>query len=94
MQNKKLFIILGVAIILVGAVAFVAGRLLNQNVNPSGLNLPPGDRGQSVFVSVNPAPELPTTQPEVTGLFVKRRDNTIIVSSISLPAGDGGGYAR
>lgn len=91
MQNKKLFLILGLLVLLVGAAAFVGGRLLNQRVDPAGFGLPMGGGEQSVFISVNPAPELPTTEPEVTGLFVKRQDNTIVVSSISMPAGGGGG---
>lgn len=91
MQNKKPFIILGVVILLVGAAAFIAGRLLNQRVGPAGIGLPMGGGEQSIFISVNPAPELPTIQPEVTGLFVERQDNTIIISSISMPAGGGGG---
>ena len=88
MQNKKIYVGLGVAVLLVGVAAFIAGRLLNQRVGPPGISLPVGAE-QSVFVSMNPAPELPTTQPEVTGLFVERKDHTIFVSSIALPAGGG-----
>ena len=45
----------------------------------------------SISVQITPAPELPTTQPEVTGLFVERKDNSIIVSSIPMKGGGGGG---
>ena len=34
-----------------------------------------------------PAPELPTTSPEVTGAFVERQDNTIIIETKSLETG-------
>jgi hypothetical protein len=81
------YVISGVVIFLVGAAAFIAGRLLNQRVERAGISLPMAGGEQSVFITVNPAPELPTTRPEVTGLFVERQDNTVIVSSISLPAG-------
>lgn len=67
---------MGVLALLVGAVAFIAGRFLNQRISPVG----------SVSVGINPAPELPTTQPEVTGLFVQRQDNSIIIETKSLQA--------
>jgi len=91
MQNKKLFVILGVVVILVGAAAFIAGRMLNQRVGPMGLG-PLGGGGNNVSVSIQmePAPELPTTQPDVIGLFVGRKDNTVIVSSMPMKAGGGG----
>jgi len=92
MQNKKLFVILGVVVIVVGAAAFVAGRLLNQGVGPMGLGLPLGNGGDRMSVSIDmkPAPELPTTQPDVIGQFAERQDNTIIVSSMPMKAGGGG----
>jgi len=92
MQNKKLFIILGVVVVLVGAAAFVAGRLLNQGVGPMGLGLPLGKGGDMVSVSIQmePASELPTTQPDVIGQFAERQDNTVIVSSMPMKAGGGG----
>jgi len=91
MQNKKLIIIMSLIVLLVGAAAFIAGKLLNQGVNPLGmLPMVGGGKFVSVAVNVNPAPELPTTAPEVTGLFVERNDNSIMISSISLPSGGGG----
>ena len=85
---------LGIVITVVGAAAFVAGRLLNRGVNPLGLFGPVGDG-----ISILPAEELPKTPPEVEGLFVERQDNTIIiegdqpaVDSVSgSPVGIGGG---
>jgi len=88
MQNKKLFIVLGLLILLVGAAAIIGGRLLNQNVGPAGPGGSLGSNGS--FVQIIPAEELPKTAPEVTGPFVERKDNTIVVSSIPLDTGQGG----
>jgi hypothetical protein len=93
MQNKRLYIILGISIILVGAAAFIAGRMLNSGAGfRSFVFGGPGGTGQ-VFISlddVTPAAELPTTTPEITGLFVERNDNTVIVQTVSFGAGPGG----
>jgi hypothetical protein len=91
MQNKKLYVSLGILVLLVGAAAFVAGRMLNNKVNPLGL-FGLGGKGNMMAVSINlvPAEELPRTPPEVTGLFVERKDKTIIVQSVSLKGGGGG----
>lgn len=95
MQNKKLIVIMGILVLLVGAAAFVGGRMLNQGVSPLGLiglGGPMGGKGVMSFaLNVIPAEELPKTSPEVTGLFIERQDNTIVISSIPLKAGDGGG---
>jgi hypothetical protein len=81
-MNKKLLISLGIVIFVVAAAAFMAGRLLTRGVNPLGL-FGPVDDG----ISILPAAELPTTPPEVEGLFVERQDNTIIVED-DQPVGD------
>jgi hypothetical protein len=91
MQNKKLIFILSGLVLVVGAAAFVAGRMLNGQVNPLrffGL----GGKGDVMSVSINviPAEELPKTEPEVAGPFVERKDNTIVVASIPMKAGGGG----
>jgi hypothetical protein len=78
MQNMKLILVLGVLILLVGAAAFVGGRLLTERLDPAG----------SVTVSIVPATELARTSPDATGPFVERRDNTIMVEPKSLAAGD------
>ena len=52
-----------------------------------------GPNGQSVFISIDeitPAPELPTTKADVAGLFVGRKDNTIVVQAVSFSVGVGG----
>ena len=93
-MNKKLSFSLGIVIILMGAVAFIGGRLLNRGVGPLNM-FGPGDDG----VSILPAEELPKTPPEIEGLFVERQDSLIIVeddratgdSVAGSPVGIGGG---
>jgi hypothetical protein len=91
MQNKRLYIILAVVIVIVAASAFVGGRLLNGQAGSLGF-LPFGNGGMvSLSVNMTPAPELPTTRPDATGTFVERKDNTITVQTISMEMGKGGG---
>ena len=78
MQNKKLYISFGLVIILVGAAAFIAGKWING-----------GSSEQEHVSQVTPAPEIPTTTPEVSGLLVERKDHTIILQSVSFEAGSG-----
>jgi hypothetical protein len=91
MQNKKTIVGLGVLVLLVGAAAFLAGRMLNGKVGPLGF-FGFGGKGAMMSVSINivPAEELPKTPPEVMGLFVERKDKTIVVQSVPLKAGGGG----
>ena len=95
MQNKKLIVVMGLLVLVVGAAAFVGGKMLNQGVNPLGifgLGGPMGGKDMMTFsLNVTPAEELPKTAPEVIGLFAERQDNTIVISSIPLKAGGGGG---
>src|SRR6266498_5198922 len=92
MQNKKTIFIMGGLILVVGAAAFIGGRMVNNNVNPLRLFGLGGKGGMmSVMVNVIPAEELPKTKPEVMGQFVERKDKTIVVQSISLKGGGGGG---
>lgn len=90
MKNKKTIVILGILVLLVGAAAFMGGRMLNQGINPLGMLPMGGGKFVSISVNVEPAPELPTTEPEVTGLFVERKDNSIVISSVALKSGGGG----
>lgn len=83
MQNKKLYFILGIAVLVVGTAAFLAGRMLNRGVNPLGLFGGEGDG-----VSILPAEELPISSPEDVGIFVGRQDNIILVETD--PPGGGG----
>ena len=93
MQNIKRYVILGVVVLLVGAAAFIAGRMLNSGVGPIGFfGGPMGDANVN-FISINditPAPELPTIPSEITGIFIERKDNTVIVQLVSFDAGVGG----
>ena len=91
MQNKNLIIALGILVALVGAAAFVTGRMLNSKVNPLSLL---GLRASGDVINVIPAEELPNTQAEVIGQFVERKDNTIVVQPIPLKIGAGGIVAR
>jgi hypothetical protein len=93
MQSKRLYIVLGIVILLVGTAAFVAGRLLNSRAGFGSFVFGGPSGGDQVFISIDdiiPAPELPTTTPEITGLFVERKDNTVIVQTVSFDAGVGG----
>ena len=90
MRNKKLFVILGVAILLVGAAAFIAGRMINGKVGIVGLGRPNGGRVSISLEDITPAPELPGTKADITGLFVERKDNTVVVQAVSFGTGVGG----
>jgi hypothetical protein len=39
---------------------------------------------------ITPAPELPATPPEITGIFVERKDHGVLVQTVSFDAGVGG----
>jgi len=90
MQNKKLYIVLGGVILLVGAAAFIAGRMFNGRVGTAGLGGPIGGQVSISLDDIISAPELPTTRPEITGMFVEREDNTVIVRAFSFDPGIGG----
>jgi len=90
MQNKKLIVGLSILVVLVGAAAFIGGTLLSGRVGPLGMLLGGNGGMVSLSVKVTPAPELPTTQPEVVGPFVERKDKTIVIQSVPLNAGNGG----
>lgn len=93
MQNRKTIIVLSILVVVVGAAAFIGGRMLNGNLGPLGLRMPM-DGGDVVTVSIQmtPAPELPTSRPEVLGLFAERTDKTIVIQSVPMNAGQGGGF--
>ena len=75
MQNKKLYIILVVLVVVIGSAAFVAGRMLNRG-GLLGLFAGEGDG-----ISILRAEELPEMSPEHEGIFVGRQDNMILVES-------------
>jgi len=90
MQNKKLILIMGVLVLLVGAAAFVAGRMFNGNVGIVSLGGPDDGRVSISLSDIAPAPELPTIPSELTGMFVERGDDTLIVRAFSFDPGIGG----
>jgi hypothetical protein len=90
MQNKKLYISLGLVILLIGVAAFVGGRMLNGSVGTVGLGGPNGGRVSISLNDITPAPELPTTKADITGLFVERKDNTLVVQAVTFSVGVGG----
>jgi hypothetical protein len=91
MQNKRLYIILGAVVLLVGAAAYLAGKMFSSGLGLTSESGPMGN-GQ-VFISrddITPAPEVPIITPEVTGVFVERKDNSVIIREISFDAGVAG----
>ena len=90
MQNKKLILVMGILVLLVSVAAFMAGRMLNSGVGPVGLGGPIEGQVSISLDDIIPAPELPTTKPEITGMFVEREDNTVIVRAFSFDPGIGG----
>jgi hypothetical protein len=91
MQNKKTFILLGILVIVVGGAAFIAGRMFNQKAGPLGFGMPMGNGDvMSVSIQITPAPELPTREPDGIGSFVERKDNSIVLATVSMKAGGGG----
>ncbi len=71
-------------IVLLAGAAFVGGRLLNQNApagGPGNMVMAGGPAGgQRVSLQIEPAKELPSTAPDVRGLFSERKDNSIFVT--------------
>lgn len=82
--KKQLFIFITVLLIAVAA-AFVGGKMLNGQTGPLGF-LP---RVDLTPIAITPAPELPSRQPETTGTFVERNDNTLKIQTVSIEMGNG-----
>lgn len=89
MQNKKLLIVMGIFILLGGAAAFAAGKMINRGLNPLAL-LGLTTNGISIVTEILPAKELPKIPPEVEGLFVEREDNLLFVQGSRLNQGSEG----
>jgi len=88
-RSRKGLIVAGLVglALLVGA-AFVGGQLLSSQgqapTGPGGLQLvgPGGEGGQAgVELELEGAKELPQSPPDVTGIFSRREDNSIFVTS-------------
>lgn len=89
MQNKKLFIFLSIAVLLVSAATFIAVRYFVQPRTAGGggpggnvisLRGPDGQT-KTYNLNIKPAQELPSTSPTVNGLFVERKDNSLFVGT-------------
>ena len=98
----------GVGLIaLLGGAAYMAGRLLNQPQQAGDMNGPEmviaqgggAKAGQAVTFSkaarpnIKPASEMPQTQADVSGLFLRREDNSLFIGtgriSVSMAVGEG-----
>ena len=90
MQTKRLYISLGIAILVIVIAAFVAGRMINGRVGNVGFGGPNAGRVSISLNDITPAPELPSTKADVTGSFVERKDNTIFLQAVSFGTGVGG----
>ncbi len=106
-KKSKLPYFIGAGLVILLAVAtFVAGRYLNRGdgnfsespMSGSGPSLSisgPGGEARSFKLDIEPAEELPKTQPETMGLFVERKDNSIFVGTgrvtFMASVGEGGG---
>jgi len=90
MQTKKFYIVLGVVILVVGFAAFIAGRMINGKIGTVGRGGPNAGRVSISLNDITPAPELPHTKADITGSFVERKDNIIIVQAVSFGTGVGG----
>jgi len=83
--------IIGIGVVvLLAAAAFMAVRYFAQPQNaagggPGGKNIisigGPGGAERTFELNVKPAEELPDTQPEESGLFVERKDNSIFIGT-------------
>jgi hypothetical protein len=106
-KKSKLPYFIGAGLVILLAVAtFVAGKYLNRgggnsSEDPMGGSGPslsiggPGGEARSFKLDIEPAEELPKTQPETRGLFVERKDNSIFVGTgkvtMMASVGEGGG---
>ncbi len=101
-RSRKWLVLAGILVVFLAAAAFFGARLLRtpgslQSLQEGKLGMvlnggPGGARGISLHL--NPAKELPTTQPTTNGLFVKRQDQSIFIGTgkvtMSAKAGPGG----
>lgn len=89
MQNKKLFVLLSIAVLLVSAATFIAVRYFVQPRNAAGggpggdvISLQGPDGQMKTYnLNIKPATELPATNPVVNGIFVDRKDNSLFVGT-------------
>ena len=89
-RKSALPYVIGIGVvILLAAAAFMAVRYFVQpkNVTGNGSGGPslslrgPGGGEQTFKLDIKPAEELPTTQPEESGIFVERKDNSVFIGT-------------
>jgi flagellar basal body-associated protein FliL len=91
-SRRWLWVILGVVLVLVlAAAAFLGGRYLQKGPTALGggnggmflsSNGPGGQMARSINKSdIIPAPELPTTAADATGIFVRRQNNSFFIGT-------------
>jgi hypothetical protein len=85
-SRRRLWLILGVALVLVlAAAAFLGGRYLQNGSLSTGGNIGGlfGGPGMPKFSKneLIPAPELPKTTADVNGIFVRRQNNSFFVGT-------------
>jgi hypothetical protein len=89
-RKSALPYVLGLLLIVaLGAATFIGVRYFNQP-KTTGMGGPnqnvisvggPGGEAQTFELNVEPAKELPATQPDEMGLFVERKDNSIFIGT-------------
>ena len=89
-SRRWLWLILGVALVLVlAAAAFLGGRYLQKGPQQAtgqgnGIAISNGPGGETRFFSNNdiiPAPELPKTAADARGIFVRRQNNSFFIGT-------------
>jgi hypothetical protein len=92
MQNKKLTLIMGILTLFVAVAAFLAGKMFTREIRPSiaDESLANGRFSFSSSNNITPAAELPTTPPEISGLYVEHQDHTMMIHTVSFDPGIGG----
>jgi hypothetical protein len=89
----KKWVIIGAAalVILVGA-SFLAGRLINQKKGGQqmgGMVVSSGGPGGQTYSNIEtiPSKDLPETEPEVAGIFVRREDKSVYLGTGNISMG-------
>lgn len=89
-MKKVALILAGVmAVLMVAGAAFTAARMIfapETEARGSGERMMIGSKGRaggavSFSLDIQPAPELPPSQPEAAGIFVRREDNSIFIGT-------------
>jgi hypothetical protein len=100
-SRRPLWVILGVGLVfLLAAAAFLGGRFLQNGPSAIGggmflsSNGSGGQAVQQVFSKndIIPAPELPTTAADATGVFLRRQNNSFFIGTgnVNIHVGGGG----